>query len=175
MHGFVHFIRSFIISFLHPIKTGASVVPTLQMGKLRPREVKGIVQLTSQWQAGSPGAFGHESCLLGTQLSFQRLQVRAAAPSRLWYFFSFLFCFLSDKSPFWGPSCLSPGVGRPCPGKEAQSVRDLPAEGQRAHWVHEGCPLSSCSPACLDTKPGPWWALCPPSPAQCPGLGRGVT
>lgn len=46
--GFVHyFIKSFIRSFLHPIKRGASVVPTLQMRKLSLGEVKRFAQLTS--------------------------------------------------------------------------------------------------------------------------------
>lgn len=126
IHGFVHVIRSFIKSFLHPIKKGASVVPTLQMRKPRPERRCPAYQLVA---GRDPQSLWAESCLLGTQLSFQRLQVRAAAGSRLWYFFSFLFCFLSDESPFWGPSCLSPDTGRPCLGKETRSVRDLPAEG----------------------------------------------
>lgn len=161
IHGFVHFIRSFIRSFLHPVKKGAGVVPTIQVRKPRLREVKGVVQLTSQWQAGSPGAFGLSPACWGPSCLFQRLQVRAAAPSRLWYFFSFLFCFLSDESPFWGPSCLSPGVGRPCPGKETPSRR-RPASAL-------GTPRSPCELTQPRLPGHEAWALVGTVPAEpCP-------
>lgn len=86
---------------------------------------------------------GRASCLLETQLYFQRLRVRAVAPG-LWCFFSFLFCFLSDKSPFWGLSCL-PWCGEALPGQGNSECVGPPSRrgSPQAHWVHQGHSVNS--------------------------------
>lgn len=80
-----------------------------------------------------------ESYLLETQLCFQRLQVRSAAPSRLCVDISFLFCLASsvtkalsgDRPVYWWRGEALPGEGN------AGCVGPLGRRGgQRVRWVH---------------------------------------
>lgn len=105
--------------------------------------------------------------------SLEGLQVRAAAPSRLCVDVSFLFYFaslvtraLSGGRPVYprhGEAPLGEGNAG-CAG--LPGVEEARCTATRGHSrTHSPCPDGAW----------PRWAQCLPSPAQCPGLGRGVT
>lgn len=124
---------------------------------------------TGKWQAGSLGA------LLWVNLTGGDSAVISKAPGQGWgsqlallIFLSFLFCFLSDKSPFWGLSCLPvarhgealPGEGSAgCAGPHG---RGRPAGGRGVLGTPR--PLCELPPPCLPGHGA--WALVGTVPAQ---------
>ena len=157
-------MRCFIRSVL-----GAGV-PVLQLRKLSSCEVNLLTQSSRLVRAPS------HVYLLGSAtavLSKAPGQGCSSQPALCWCFFSF--CFLSDQSPFWGPSCLPTAWWGTAGGRKC-GVCGAPWgwRGQLVRWVHRGHSRNSAPPL---SGHGAWprWAQCLPSPAQCPGRGRGVT
>ena len=118
MYGLVHLLRIFITSLLHPRKTEASVVSTLQMRKLRPRKVKGIDCPTYQLVArrgpwGVSPACWRRSCIFKVSRSGLSLPDDCVDISFLFSFASSVTKALSGDHPVYPWR----GAMRPCLGK----------------------------------------------------------